>query len=132
MRQKIDPAKGAAIFCLSNPPPFLACLNFASLEVSSLLYYIYRMLQKCKPHLLLQIFDKAGMDKIGKKQKLLTGYLEYLLLKYFSHGEVRVTIITPSNPDHRGSQLSLIFNIEAKFAHRKMEEEGIVVSILKV
>ena len=47
-----------------------------------------------------QIFHDAGMDRILEKQFLLTGYLEFLLLKYFSESEnqsVKVTIITPKD-----------------------------------
>ena len=34
MADKVDLAKGADSFRLCNPPPFLAALNYASLEVS--------------------------------------------------------------------------------------------------
>ena len=46
---------------LCNPPPWLAALNLASLE----------------------IFEEAGMEALLKKQFSLTGYLEYLLLSRF-------------------------------------------------
>lgn len=35
MDEQVDLAKGAGAFRLSNPPPWLACLNMASLEVSA-------------------------------------------------------------------------------------------------
>ena len=37
MADKVDLAKGADSFRLCNPPPFLAALNYASLEVGCLL-----------------------------------------------------------------------------------------------
>ena len=53
MADKVDLAKGADSFRLCNPPPFLAALNMASLEVGYLgqhgefqlaVYIIYRAL----------------------------------------------------------------------------------------
>ena len=38
MNRNVQPALGADSFRLSNPPPFLACLNYASLEVYNILY----------------------------------------------------------------------------------------------
>ena len=57
MRDRVDPATGAESFRLCNPPPWLAALNLASLE----------------------IFDQVGMDALIRKQFTLTGFLEYLL-----------------------------------------------------
>ena len=34
MRFQLDKEKGAAAFCVSNPPQFLLAVNYASLEVS--------------------------------------------------------------------------------------------------
>ena len=61
MRDRVDPAPGAESFRLCNPPPWLAALNLASLE----------------------IFEEAGMEALLKKQITLTGYLEHLLLNRF-------------------------------------------------
>lgn len=36
MRFKMDIEKGAAAFCVSNPPQFLLAVNYASLEVQCL------------------------------------------------------------------------------------------------
>ena len=65
MRDRIDPATGAEAFRLCNPPPWLAALNLASLE----------------------IFEEVGMQSILDKQFTLTGYLEHLLLKRYKHAE---------------------------------------------
>ena len=48
------------------------------------------------------------MTEIRKKSVLLTGYLEYLLLKDTSDETRPFQIITPSNPNARGAQLSLL------------------------
>jgi kynureninase len=58
----------------------------------------------------LEIFNKATMAAIRKKSVELTGYLEHLLLKYPLDAppeDKPYTIITPSNPEERGAQLSL-------------------------
>lgn len=87
MREEVDAAPGAESFRLCNPPPWLAALNLASLE----------------------IFEEAGMDALLDKQVLLTGYLELLLNKRL-HNALR--IITPSDPEQRGCQLSLAFSCD--------------------
>lgn len=50
----------------------------------------------------LQLFEEAGMDRLIQKSKLLTGYLEFLL-KHVP----QIQILTPSNHEERGCQLSL-------------------------
>ena len=77
------------------------------------------------------------MERILEKQFLLTGYLEYLLLKNFApavqsngtNGPSRTTvkIITPSDPRERGSQLSLVFSNNVVEAYKELERNGIVV-----
>ena len=77
------------------------------------------------------------MDRILDKQFLLTGFLEYLIKNYFSKtdsktfvenkSELTVEIITPSNINERGSQLSLLFSRGLKEVHEKVEKMGVVV-----
>ena len=53
----------------------------------------------------LAIFDEVGMDKLIAKSKLLTGYLEFLLL----NGKRKdFKIITPEDVAQRGCQLSIM------------------------
>ncbi|WP_062437097.1 kynureninase [Herbidospora daliensis] len=49
----------------------------------------------------LEIFDRVGMAELRARSRRLTGYLESLL------DELPVTLVTPRDPDRRGSQLSL-------------------------
>ena len=73
---------------------------------------------------------RAKMENIVKKQYLITGYLEYLLEKYFSDDENQnrlIEIITPRNPKQRGSQLSVIFNCSLAKVQEQLDERGIVV-----
>ncbi|WP_066367371.1 kynureninase [Herbidospora mongoliensis] len=49
----------------------------------------------------LEIFDRYGMTDLRARSERLTGYLESLL------DELPLTLVTPRDPDRRGSQLSL-------------------------
>jgi kynureninase len=55
----------------------------------------------------LDIFDKTSMQQLCAKSKDLTGYLEFLIHEKISKDNV--SIITPSDPERRGCQLSLLF-----------------------
>ena len=78
------------------------------------------------------------MERILRKQFLLTGFLEYLIKKYFSktvgdtskENKLNVEIITPSNTAERGSQLSLLFSKDLKEVHEQVEQMGVVVSFV--
>lgn len=71
----------------------------------------------------LRIFKKAGMGRIRKKSKLLTGYLEYLLgLLPPGHFD----IITPADPEARGAQLSLFFRKNGRAVHDALQNAGVV------
>ncbi len=72
----------------------------------------------------LELFDKAGIEKLRQKSIRLTGYLEFLLNKLTN---LSFEIITPSSPVDRGAQLCLYFSEKGKEVHKKMIENGIVV-----
>jgi kynureninase len=82
MRHEFDPIPGAEGWQLSNPP----ILSMAAIRAS------------------LDIFDEAGFDNIREKAIKLTGFLEYLLLEI---KDERIEMITPTNPQERGSQISI-------------------------
>jgi len=104
MRDKVDPAIGAEAFRLCNPPPWLAALNLASLE----------------------IFQEAGMEAILSKQYLITGYLEYLLTTRL---EKHLKVITPKDTAQRGCQLSLVFNCDLNAVHDRIQGRGVVCDV---
>lgn len=63
---------------------------------------------------------------------LLTGYLEYLIQHYYSQDPARphkphVRIITPSDPEQRGCQLSLSFSTHIRKAFQELMRRGVVV-----
>ena len=82
MRPEFDPAPGAEGWQLSNPP----ILALAPLRVS------------------LELFQRAGMQRLREKSKRLTAYLAWLIETQL--GDV-LEILTPSEPAQRGAQLSL-------------------------
>ena len=101
MRQEFDVLPGAEGWQVSNPP----ILSMAAIKAS------------------LDIFDEVGMERLTKKSKKLTGYLEYLI-NQLQHK--RIKIITPSNPEERGCQLSIQVKNADKSLHEKLTEAGVV------
>uniref|UniRef100_UPI0030DBF292 kynureninase n=1 Tax=uncultured Planktosalinus sp. TaxID=1810935 RepID=UPI0030DBF292 len=101
MRQEFDVLPGAEGWQLSNPP----ILSMAAIRAS------------------LDIFEEAGFETILAKQKKLTGYLEFLLHDLKND---RINIITPSNPDERGCQLSLAVKNADRSLHDKLIKAGVI------
>jgi kynureninase len=71
----------------------------------------------------LAIFEEAGIARLQAKSRRLTGYL-YTLLESLGDG---FEIITPTEPERRGAQLSLYFGDRAKALQQHLAEEGVVV-----
>lgn len=101
MEPRFSPMRGAEGWQLSNPP----ILPLAALRAS------------------LELFEAAGgMQGLVEKQRLLTGYLEFLLADLPPDF---ADILTPKNPNHRGSQLSLRVKKEPEALVRRLEAEGV-------
>ena len=101
MDDNFIPIKGAEGWQLSNPPIF----QMASLRAS------------------LEIFEEAGMDNLRKKSNKLTSYMEFLLNEI---QDKRISIITPTNPDERGCQLSIRVESADKSLFDDITEKGII------
>lgn len=101
MRDEFDQLPGAEGWQLSNPP----ILSMAAIKAS------------------LDMFDEVGMDKLTAKSKKLTGYFEFLLKAL---GEDTISIITPSNPNERGCQLSIQVKNANKALHDRLTAEGVI------
>ncbi len=71
----------------------------------------------------LAIFDEAGgMEALRAKSINLTGYLQFLLEQASSK---LYTVITPSQPNERGCQLSILVHEHPKELFRKLEAVGV-------
>jgi len=76
----------------------------------------------------LDIFREAGgMKSIRRKSLLLTGLLEYLIRHRIDDNLAK--IITPSDPERRGCQLSLLTSSPVKPVHAKLERNGVIVDV---
>jgi kynureninase len=101
MRKEFDALPGAEGWQLSNPP----ILSMAAIRAS------------------LDVFDEAGFDNIRAKAVKLTGYLEFLINEL---GNPRINIITPSDPEQRGCQLSIQLKDADKSLHGKLMDQGVI------
>ena len=63
------------------------------------------------------------MDALREKSLKLTGYFEYLINQLDSDA---IKIITPSNPDERGCQLSVQVKNADKNLHTKLTENNVI------
>lgn len=79
-----------------------------------------------------KLFDEIGMSYLRKRSKVLTAYLEALLIKAFENDpEVSFSNITPIDPEQRGSQLSLRFTSNVHDVHSELEKRGVIVSLFQ-
>ena len=101
MRQPFDVMPGAEGWQLSNPP----ILSMAAIKAS------------------LDMFGKVGMNALREKSIKLTGYFEYLINQIDSDF---IKIITPSNPEERGCQLSIQVQNADKSLHQKLIENNVI------
>ena len=93
MPHDIQPLPGAEGWQISNLPILAAAPLLASLP----------------------LFDAAGMPALRAKSVQLTGYLESLLRAQLADS---ITILTPTDPEARGCQLSLRLRRSATEAHK--------------
>ncbi len=101
MRQPLDIIPGAEGWQLSNPP----ILSMAAIKAS------------------LDMFNEVGMDVLREKSIKLTGYFEFLLNEL---NDKKIRIITPSNPQERGCQLSIQVKDSDKSLHQKLMDANII------
>jgi kynureninase len=106
MEPGFQPIKGAEGWQLSNAPVLGMAAHLASIE----------------------IFDEAGMDRIGAKRDLLTAYLEFVINDISTRNTNRVNfeLITPSDKTKRGSQLSIMAKGQGKALFDALSAEGVV------
>lgn len=73
----------------------------------------------------LKLFEKVGISELRKKSIYLTAYCEWLINE-LNKGDERVRIITPSDPEQRGCQLSLVINEKGKKVFDYLFENGVI------
>ncbi|MCX7878206.1 MAG: kynureninase, partial [Ignavibacteria bacterium] len=101
MPDNFEPIPTVESWQLSNPP----ILQLAALRAS------------------LDIFDEAGIENLRTESINLTGHLEQLIN---DRNDGSVEIITPSDPEERGCQLSLRIRKEGKELHEKLIKSGVI------
>jgi len=101
MRQPFDVMEGAEGWQLSNPP----ILSMAAIKAS------------------LDMFNEVGMEALREKSLKLTSYFEFLINELNND---KIRIITPSNPEERGCQLSIQVKNADKSLHQKLTDAHII------
>lgn len=101
MRDEFDQLPGAEGWQLSNPP----ILSMAAIRAS------------------LDVIKEAGFDKLCEKSKLITGYFEFLI-NQLNNKDIK--IITPSDPNQRGCQLSIQVKNADKSLYDKLTNAGVI------
>jgi kynureninase len=75
----------------------------------------------------LDIFQEAGMDKLIKKSKLLTGYLLFILDELNANADEKVVeIITPKHEAERGCQVSILMLQKGKDIFNALKKHGVL------
>ncbi|KAI6091818.1 kynureninase 1 [Hypoxylon rubiginosum] len=108
MATKFHPVKGAAGFQLSNP----SILDITSLSAS------------------LEVFELAGgVAPLREKSKKLTALLEEALALVSDDAKKLFRVITPSDPDQRGAQLSILLARDDLLhpVMQGLEKSGVIV-----
>lgn len=106
MESGFKPMRGAEGWQLSNAPVLGMAAHLASLE----------------------IFEEAGMDRIGAKRDLLTAYLEFIIddISQRNVDRCRFEIITPRDAKKRGAQLSILAHGQGKDLFDALSAQGVV------
>lgn len=72
----------------------------------------------------LAIYEDAGIDRLREKSIRLTGYLERLLRERCSES---VSILSPTDAEQRGAQLSISVKGDARTVRDRLFERGVVL-----
>ena len=73
----------------------------------------------------LEIFDEVGIDALREKSLMLTGYLEFIINELSGEDKI-FEIITPSDPNQRGCQLSIFFHKNGKQLFDYLVSQGVI------
>lgn len=103
MKSGFVPMPGVDAWQLSNFPVLAGAAHLASLD----------------------LFLQAGMPRLRKKSVLLTGYAEFLLRSLDPVGN-QFRILTPSDPEQRGCQLSIFMMKDGKRVFNELTRSGVI------
>jgi len=100
------PMEGAEGWQLSNAPVLGMAAHLASVD----------------------IFDEAGMERIGQKRDVMTAYLEFVIDDISEKNKDRVSfeLITPRDKTKRGAQLSIMAKGQGKALFDALSDLGVV------
>ena len=105
MEPRFKPIPGAEGWQLSNAPVFAMAIHKASLDM----------------------FSEVGMDKLREKSLKLTAYLEFVINTISDDvAECDFEIITPSDPNQRGAQLSILAHGQGKQMFDQLTKSGVI------
>jgi kynureninase len=105
MEPGFDPIESAEAWQMSNAPVLSMAAHKAALD----------------------IFIEAGMSALREKSLNLTGYLEFIVDAVRNNTGVNLQILTPSNPNERGCQLSIVVPGATKQLVKDLADRGIIV-----
>lgn len=104
MGPDFSPVPRADRWAMSNPP----ILSLAPLRAS------------------LDQFSKAGMERLRAKSLALTAYASWHLERLAQERAGAVRVLTPSDPEARGCQWSLVLGDRPREVYRRLQAAGIV------
>lgn len=105
MKPEFEPMPNADAWQLSNAPILSLAPYLASLE----------------------LFDEVGMEALIEKRNLIVAYLEFVLNSIDDEVESTFEIITPSNQEERGTQLSVFLHGEGRRLFDFLMKNGVIV-----
>jgi kynureninase len=105
MEPKFDPVRGAEGWQISNLPILSLAPYLASVDM----------------------FAEVGMSKLITKRNLITAYLEFILKEIDNELEgADFEIITPSNQEERGCQLSVYLHGQGRELFERLMKNGVI------
>ncbi len=106
MEKGFQPIAGAEGWQLSNAPVLGMAAHLAALE----------------------IFEEAGMNRIGEKRDLITSYLEFIIDTISEKNKKKCSfeLITPRDKKQRGAQLSIKINGQGIAFFKHITEQGVI------
>ncbi|MAQ76714.1 MAG: kynureninase [Aquimarina sp.] len=74
----------------------------------------------------LQLFQEVGMEALIAKRNLIVAYLEFVLHEIDKEVDSTFEIITPSNQEERGTQLSVFLHGEGRSLFEYLMKNGVI------